>query len=205
VALAGAPTNLGSDLHASSNHVLQSAQCAVTSNATQDGTLRFLHDQNSQTIRYANLPFRSQIRHNVFYCHSALHDKPAIAPSISTTALNWFETASSLALPDMTSPNSNIAPCIITHPLSPHNSQITTNASRLSSSTSTTLNSHTHPRDGKTRSCNRTKTFETFVDGERLGVATEQKKMGHTWELARVVRRVLGKLKSVRGNEGRCC
>jgi hypothetical protein len=62
---------------------------------------------------------------------------------------------------------------------------------------------HVDFRDGKTKACNRTKTFETFVDGARLGVATEQKKTGHTWELARGLRRLIGRLgKSGRKDSG---
>jgi len=51
------------------------------------------------------------------------------------------------------------------------------------------------PTDGKTMACNRAKTFDTFLDGERLGVDTEQKKTGHTWELARGLGRLMGRLR----------
>jgi hypothetical protein len=54
------------------------------------------------------------------------------------------------------------------------------------------------PLDGKTKACNRTKTFDTFVDGQQLGVAGEQKKTGHTWDLVRG----LGKLRAKLGKDG---
>lgn len=49
------------------------------------------------------------------------------------------------------------------------------------------------PTDGKTRACDRTRTFDTFVDGEQLGEATQEKRAGHSWELFRA----LAKLKKV--------
>lgn len=48
------------------------------------------------------------------------------------------------------------------------------------------------PLDGKTEGCNRTHTFETFLDQRRIsGDAGREKKVGHGWQVARALKRVL--------------
>lgn len=49
------------------------------------------------------------------------------------------------------------------------------------------------PTDGKTMACNRGRTFDSFVDEQKLGEAEQQKKTGHGWE----VLRALSKLKAL--------
>lgn len=61
------------------------------------------------------------------------------------------------------------------------------------------------PADGKTRACDRTRTFDTFVDGEQFGVARATERVGHTAELLRGLKglwkKVFGK-KELRGTQG---
>jgi hypothetical protein len=46
--------------------------------------------------------------------------------------------------------------------------------------------------DGKTLDCNRTKTFDSFVNRDQLAVAGEQQKVGHTAQLKRGLGKVFG-------------
>ena len=41
------------------------------------------------------------------------------------------------------------------------------------------------PIDGKTKSCDRSHTFDTFVPQQHLGEDTNEKRMGHTWDVIR--------------------
>jgi hypothetical protein len=48
------------------------------------------------------------------------------------------------------------------------------------------------PVDGKTLGCDRSHTFDTFVDQRRIsGDAGQQKRVGHGWQVARTLKRVL--------------
>ncbi|KAF3048038.1 hypothetical protein E8E12_008045 [Didymella heteroderae] len=48
------------------------------------------------------------------------------------------------------------------------------------------------PIDGKTEGCNRTHTFDTFVDARKVsGDAGQTKKVGHGWQVARALKRVM--------------
>jgi hypothetical protein len=48
------------------------------------------------------------------------------------------------------------------------------------------------PLDGKTEGCDRTLTFDTFVDQRRIsGDAGREKKVGHGWQVARALKRVM--------------
>ncbi|KAF2624115.1 hypothetical protein BU25DRAFT_413687 [Macroventuria anomochaeta] len=48
------------------------------------------------------------------------------------------------------------------------------------------------PIDGKTVGCDRTHTFETFLDQRRISSdAGREKKVGHGWQVARALKRVL--------------
>lgn len=48
------------------------------------------------------------------------------------------------------------------------------------------------PVDGKTTGCNRSHTFDAFVDQRRLsGDAGEERRVGHGWQVARALKRVL--------------
>lgn len=46
------------------------------------------------------------------------------------------------------------------------------------------------PRDGKTKACDRARTFDSFVEGDQLGTAKQQKKMGHSWDVVRALQKV---------------
>lgn len=48
------------------------------------------------------------------------------------------------------------------------------------------------PVDGKTMGCDREHTFDTFVDQRRIsGNAGQSKRVGHGWQIARALKRVL--------------
>lgn len=48
------------------------------------------------------------------------------------------------------------------------------------------------PIDGKTEGCDRTHTFDTFVDARKVsGDAGREKKVGHSWQVARALKRVM--------------
>ncbi len=48
------------------------------------------------------------------------------------------------------------------------------------------------PIDGKTEGCDRTHTFEAFLDQRRIsGDGGREKKVGHGWQVARALKRVL--------------
>ncbi|KAF1924726.1 uncharacterized protein M421DRAFT_424612 [Didymella exigua CBS 183.55] len=48
------------------------------------------------------------------------------------------------------------------------------------------------PIDGKTERCDRTHTFDTFVDARKVsGDAGQTKKVGHSWQVARALKRVM--------------
>lgn len=48
------------------------------------------------------------------------------------------------------------------------------------------------PIDGKTEGCNRTHTFDTFVDARKVsGDAGQTQKVGHSWRVGRALKRVI--------------
>ncbi|KAF2273315.1 uncharacterized protein EI97DRAFT_461197 [Westerdykella ornata] len=52
------------------------------------------------------------------------------------------------------------------------------------------------PVDGKTKQCNRSLTFDSFLDERHLGEDKAEKRIGHTWELWRGVSKALKKATS---------
>lgn len=48
------------------------------------------------------------------------------------------------------------------------------------------------PIDGKTEDCDRTLTFDTFVDAHKVSAdAGQPKKVGHGWQVARALKRIM--------------
>ncbi|KAF2115622.1 hypothetical protein BDV96DRAFT_574207 [Lophiotrema nucula] len=52
---------------------------------------------------------------------------------------------------------------------------------------STKVHDAISPIDGKTKSCDRSHTFDTFVPHRHLGDDKPEKRMGHTWDVVRAV------------------
>src|SRR6266568_2060762 len=54
------------------------------------------------------------------------------------------------------------------------------------------------PNDGRTEDCNRNLTFDDFVPPDQLGVDSEAKRMGATWDVVRAIAKLKRPLEKLR-------
>lgn len=70
----------------------------------------------------------------------------------------------------------------------------TPNMARSAQAHGASVDTNIDPQDGKTRTCDRDHTFDMFLPQEKMPEEDKAKRMGHTWEVVRAIKR-LRKLK----------